>query len=102
MIVRWLVVLIYLVVIIYDIRAELLCLRVLGGDQSLGGHAGEVQNAVLWSFAAVALIPIAPVFIRMQSLRRIKQVIGCRLQVRLWQPMPIRRRHLDTLIRRDE
>ena len=76
MVVRWLPILIYLAVIIYDIRAELLCLRVLGGDQSLSGRASEVENAVLWSFAAVALIPIAPVFIQMQSLRRMKQAIG--------------------------
>jgi hypothetical protein len=76
MIVRWFPVLGYLALILYGVRAEFLCLRVLGGDQTLSGHGQEVQNAVLWSFAAVALIPIAPVFVRMQSLRTIKQAIG--------------------------
>jgi hypothetical protein len=62
--------------IIYGIRAEWLCLRVLGGDQSLGGFGKDVERAVLVSFAAVVLIPIVPALVRMQSLRTIKRDIG--------------------------
>jgi len=75
MIVRWIPVLVYLALILYDIRAESLCLRLLGGDQGRNGYGGDVENAVLWSFMAVALIPVAQVLIRMQSLRTIKQPI---------------------------
>lgn len=73
---RWILVLVYVSLIIYGIRAEWLCLRVLGGDQSLGGFGKDVENAVLLSFAAVVLLPIVPAFLRMQSLRTIKRDIG--------------------------
>jgi hypothetical protein len=72
---RWIPVLVYVFLIIYGIRAEWLCLRVLGGDQSLGAFGTDVQNAVLASFAAVALLPIVPAVLRMQSLRTIKRDI---------------------------
>jgi hypothetical protein len=57
---RWIVVLVYFALILYDIRAEFLCLRVLGGDQGLGHYGNDIQNAVLFSFTAVVLIPRYP------------------------------------------
>jgi hypothetical protein len=50
------------------IRAEWLCLRVLGADQSLGAFGTDVQNAVLAPFAAVVLLPVVPAFLRMQPM----------------------------------
>ena len=76
MIARWIQVLVYVALILYDIRAEMLCLRVLGGDESLRGHGGDIENAMIWSFAAVVLIPIVPVLLRLQSLGTIKRTIN--------------------------
>jgi hypothetical protein len=76
MIARWIPILVYLTLIIYDIRAELLCLRVLGGDQGLSAYGKDIENAMFWSFVAVVLMPIAPVLLRTQSLFTIKRAIG--------------------------
>jgi len=72
---RWIVVLVYLALILYDIRAEYLCLRVLGGDQGLGHYGNDIQNAVVFSFIAVVLIPVVPAILRIQSIRYIKRDI---------------------------
>ncbi|GIM90832.1 hypothetical protein [Paractinoplanes toevensis] len=73
---RWVLVVIYLALIVCAIRAEWLCLRVLGGETGLSGHGGDIEFAMIASFVAVALIPITPALLRMQSLRTIRKDIG--------------------------
>ncbi len=76
---RWLPVLGYLTLILYDIRAERLCLRLLAGDQSFSSYGADVEDAMFWSFVLIAVIPIAPVFVvRTQTFGMIKQALGLR------------------------
>jgi hypothetical protein len=60
---RWLTAGLYLLMILYDMRAERDCLRLLGGNHAYSMFGAEVENAMFWSFALIVLVPVVPIWI---------------------------------------